>query len=171
MKYSKEDKIEWVKQYLSDISLRYPPGVKKNSFRFLIRKLAKKYQMHGEETLEHRKRRHFTVEQMLQAINACKETSYSEVGLRLEIESCVLLNWARTYSEKSLNGLKLLAEYHGRPKMKKDITPSQKTIANETQEEKIARLERELLEARTEIALLKKVKALTEGKKEKNQGR
>lgn len=54
--------------------------------------------------------------------------------------------------------------------MKKDITPSQEA-ADETQEEKIARLERELLEARTEIALLKKVKALTEGKKVKDRGR
>lgn len=170
MKYTKEEKIEWVMQYLSGMPLRYPPGVEKANFKRKIRYLAKRYQAYGEAALEHKKKRRFTIEQMLRAVSDCQTMSRMEVALRFEIETSVLLNWTRTYSEKGLDGLKSLAEHHGRPKMKKDITPSQEA-ADETQEEKMARLERELLEARTEIALLKKVKALTEGKKVKDRGR
>lgn len=48
MKYTKEEKIEWVMQYLSGMPLRYPPGVKKANFKKMIRYLAKRYQDHGE---------------------------------------------------------------------------------------------------------------------------
>ncbi len=37
MKYTKEEKIEWVRQYLSGMPLRYPPGVKKSHFKEMIR--------------------------------------------------------------------------------------------------------------------------------------
>ena len=55
--------------------------------------------------------------------------------------------------------------------MKPEKTTSPKPVLNETKDEKIARLERELLEERAENALLKKVPALMEEKKAKGLGK
>ena len=55
--------------------------------------------------------------------------------------------------------------------MKPEKTTSQEPVLNETKDEKIARLERELLEKDAEIALLKKVQALMEEEQAKGRGK
>lgn len=55
--------------------------------------------------------------------------------------------------------------------MKPKKTTSSEPVLNETKDEKIARLERELLEERAEVALLKKVQALMEEETAKGRGK
>lgn len=170
MKYTKEEKLEWVKQYLSGMPLKYPPGVESTNFKSMVSLWARSYKVHGEAALEHGKHKVFTIDEKIKAINDAKEIGFKEVAVRLGIVGSVILNWNRIYGERSLDGLKSLGKNSGRPKMKKENTQSsQEADTDETPEAKIRRLENELMEARAEIALLKKVKALAEEKKGKDQ--
>ena len=173
MKYTKKQKLEWIHQYLSGMPLKYPPGIRsKKRFNDMVSRWSKYVDIHGESILEHGKHKHFSTEQKLDAIQHAGQDGYEAVAIRLGISSSVVTNWVRTYSEAGLDGLKSLGKNRGRPpKMKPEKTTSPKPVLNETKDEKIARLERELLEERAENALLKKVQALMEEKKAKGLGK
>ena len=173
MKYTKKQKLEWIHQYLSGMPLKYPPGIRsKEGFNGMVRRWSKYVDIHGESVLEHGKHKHFSTEQKLDAVQHAAQDGYEAVALRLGIRSSVVAKWVRTYSEAGLDGLKSLERNRGRPpKMKPEKTTSPEPVLNETKDEKIARLERELLEERAEVALLKKVQALMEEKKAKGLGK
>lgn len=173
MKYTKKQKLEWIHQYLSGTPLKYPPGIhSKKRFHDMVRRWSKYVDIHGKSILEHGKHKQFSTEQKLDAVKQAAQDGYGAVAIRLGIRDSVVANWARTYSEKGFDGLKSLEKKRGRPpKMKPEKTTSQEPVLNETNDEKIARLERELLEKDAEIALLKKVQALMEEEKAKGQGK
>ena len=164
MKYTKKQKLEWIHQYLSGMPLKYPPGIhSKKRFHDMVRQWSKYVDIHGESILEHGKHKHFSTEQKLYAVQHAAQDGYETVATRLGIKDSVVANWVRAYSETGLDGLKSLGKNRGRPpKMKPEKTTSPEPVLNETKDEKIARLERELLEERAEVALLKKVQALME---------
>jgi transposase-like protein len=192
MKYTKEEKVEWVKQYLSGMPLKYPDGCADAvRFKDMVHKWARLYELHGEAALEHGKHKAFTTEEKRDAVMKAKKRGAQAVADELCIVPSVVRNWIRVYDEKGMGGLKSLGVRKKGDIRRMEENEKMPTQPSESKEgaagpcdskdtesepgkggspisgsEAMERLREENLRLRAEVALLKKVKALAQEKKE-----
>lgn len=151
-KLSYEDKINIYQERkngnaISNISRKY--NVRKNVIEYLVRLIDK----HGYDVLRISKNRTFTSYEKEQIIN--------RVLLNNESEG-MLQNWIKKYKE---NGYNIVERKRGRTTMSK-VT---KKKENETDKEKIKRLEEENLYLKAELEYSKKLRAVVQARKNQQQ--
>ena len=163
MKYSKEFKLECVRKRKNGIYIETPPGFKKrDNFMREIRKWSTIYDSLGEAGLEHG-RPTLNLNQRLDLIKRVENgESYSSAALSAGIQDDVLIKWHRIYMESGINGLKSLKR--GKPPMNKK-RPVKKEDSDKTKEE----LLKELEYVRAENEYLKKLSALVQERKTREQ--
>lgn len=149
---------------LSQLSLEY--GIHKSGISYLIALVDR----HGPDILRQDKNRYYSPELKLQIINEVlidHRSIYSvaiEYGLPTE---SMLRNWIRSYKA---NGYVIIEKKRGRPTtMKQDPKPIIKNYEDMTPEEKIKYLEAKNLYLEAENEYLKKLRAVVQARKEREQ--
>ena len=162
MKYSKEFKLECVRKRKEGIYIETPPGCKKrHNFTKQVRIWSKIYDSLGEAGLEHG-RPTLNTEQRLELIERVENgESYSSAALSAGIQDDVLIKWHKIYMEKGVDGLKSLKR--GKPSMKK------KPVSKEDSDKAKEELLKELEYVRAENEYLKKLSALVQERKAREQ--
>ena len=144
---------------INNISKKY--GVKKSVIKYLIRLIDK----HGYGILRTSKNRSFTSCEKEQIINRVlinnEPASFVSVDEGL-LSNGILFNWIRQYKENCYN---IVERKRGRSAMSK-IT---KKRENETDKEKIKRLEEENLYLKAELEYSKKLRAVVQARKNQQQ--
>ena len=149
------------KNGLSVSSLITKYGVRKTTIQYLIRLIDK----HGFDILRTNKNRSFTSYEKEQIINRVlinnEPASFVSVDEGL-LSNGILFNWIRQYKENCYN---IVERKRGRSAMSK-IT---KKRENETDKEKIKRLEAENLYLKAELEYSKKLRAVVQARKNQQQ--
>ena len=167
MKYTKEFKLECVLKYRNGECIPDPPGVRHAVFRDQVIRWNKIYDSLGEAGLEHG-RPTLDIMQRVELIRRVENgESYDAVACSAGIKNDLLIKWHRIYLEKGMDGLKSLKR--GRPSMprKKIEININKADEDKTKEE----LLEELKLARIENEYLKKLSALVQERKAREQKR
>lgn len=141
-------------------------GCLRTTMRNRIRRWAKVYDLYGKSGLEHRIR-HWTYEDKVNAVQRVLDgESYDEVAhsLGMPMETQVL-NWHRKYLELGWDGLKLDGRGRKRIMGNKPIKPSK----SKSQAEEIVELRKRLEYLEAENAYLKKLAALVQQRKAREQ--
>ena len=163
-KLSYEDKINIYQERkngnaISNISKKY--NVRKNVIKYLVRLIDK----HGYDVLRISKNRAFTSYEKEQIINRVllnNESAYSVAIDEGLLSQGMLQNWIKKYKE---NGYNIVERKRGRTTMSK-VT---KKKENETDKEKIKRLEEENLYLKAELEYSKKLRAVVQARKNQQQ--
>ena len=163
-KLSYEDKINIYQERkngnaISNISKKY--NVRKNVIEYLVRLIDK----HGYDVLRISKNRAFTSYEKEQIINRVllnNESAYSVAIDEGLLSQGMLQNWIKKYKE---NGYNIVERKRGRTTMSK-VT---KKKENETDKEKIKRLEEENLYLKAELEYSKKLRAVVQARKNQQQ--
>ncbi len=162
MKYSKDFKLECIRKYKNGEYIKDPPGIKHHAFYVQYRKWAKIYDSLGEAGLEHRKPT-LNIDQRLELIRRVENgESYMSVAFSAGIGNDLLIKWHKLYMKNGIDGLKSLKK--GKPFMKKK-KPVKKEDSDKTREE----LLEELQYVRAENEYLKKLSALVQERKAREQ--
>ena len=163
-KLSYEDKIKIYQERkqgntINNISKKYEVGI--NVINYLVKLIDK----HGFAILRTTKNRTFTPHEKERIINRVilnNESAHS-VAIDEGLLSCGMLhNWINKYKE---NGYNIVERKRGRPTMPK-VT---KKKENETDKEKIKRLEEENLYLKAELEYSKKLRAVVQARKNQQQ--
>ena len=163
-KLSYEDKINIYnerKQGNSVINISKRYDVRKDVIKYLIRLIDK----HGYDILRTSKNRIFTKEEKERIINRVLINNESACSVALDeglLSQGMLQNWIKKYKE---NGYNIVERKRGRPTMPK-VT---KKKENETDKEKIKRLEEENLYLKAELEYSKKLRAVVQARKNQQQ--
>ena len=163
-KLSYEDKINIYQERkngnaISNISKKY--NVRKNVIEYLIRLIDK----HGYDVLRISKNRTFTSYEKEQIINRVLLNNEYACSVAIDeglLSQGMLQNWIKKYKE---NGYNIVERKRGRTTMSKVI----KKKGNETDKEKIKRLEEENLYLKAELEYSKKLKAVVQARKNQQQ--
>ena len=137
-------------------------GIYMGYAKFLVR-LANK---HGIDILKKDKNRKYTDEEKQDAIIRIVYNNESSCSVAIDMgmaTTTTLRNWVKKYKE---NGYNIVERKRGRPTMDKKIKPINK---EETQEEKIKRLEKENLYLKAELEYSKKLRAVVQARKNQQQ--
>ena len=149
---------------IPQLSLEY--GINEQGIKYLCRLIDR----HGPDILRQDKNRYYSLKLKLQIINevlidhhSIKSTAI-EYGLPTE---SMLRNWIRSYKA---NGYVIIEKKRGRPTtMKQDPKPIIKNYEDMTPEEKIKYLEAKNLYLEAENEYLKKLRAVVQARKEREQ--
>jgi transposase len=166
IKYSKSFKLKAVKSVLTDnlsiIKVSDNLGLNKSD----LKKWIKYYQKYGASGLESRTNNTlYSGDFKLSVINSVQQKglSFSEASLKYNIPShSTVCKWYSIYLREGTNGLYKERRGHSRSMKRK---PKKPTIKSLTKEEELLQ---EIESLKAELALLKKVQALTQAK-DKNQ--
>ena len=162
MKYSKEFKLECVRRHKEGIPIKDPPGIGHKQFHDQVIKWSRIYDSLGEAGLEHG-RETLNIDQRLELIRRVENgESYSSVAYSAGVEKYLLIKWHRICTESGIDGLKSLKR--GRPSMNKK-RPVNKEDSDKTKEELLEELEY----VRAENEYLKKLSALVQERKAREQ--
>ena len=164
-KLTYEDRIDIYtkrKQGISAINLSKEYKIKVDKINYLIRLIDK----HGYDILRTTKNRIFTKYEkeriIMRVLLDCESVSSVSIDEGL-LSSGMLFNWIKEYKENCYN---IVERKRGRPTMDKKIKPINK---EETQEEKIKRLEKENLYLKAELEYSKKLRAVVQARKNQQQ--
>ena len=151
------------KEGLSFVSLSKKYNIKNNHIQYLIRLIDR----HGFDILRTTKNKNYSANEKERVINRVllnKETIFSvaiDEGLSSDGMLC---NWISNYKK---NGYNIVEQKRGRsPTMTKEAKNNKK---EETQEEKIKRLEEENLYLKAELEYSKKLRAVVQARKNQQQ--
>ena len=142
------------------LSIKYKIGTDK--IDYLVR-LADKHGLDIFRTTKNRKFNYYEKEQIINRVLINGESVWSvsiDEGL---LSSGMLFNWIKEYKENCYN---IVERKRGRPTMDKKIKPINE---EETQEEKIKRLEKENLYLKAELEYSKKLRAVVQARKNQQQ--
>ena len=120
---------------------------------------------HGLDILRTEKNKYYPIYIKQEAIDRVLINNESVWSVALDIgllSKGMLINWIKKYKE---NGYNIVERKRGRPTMTK-VTKKKK---NETQEEKIKRLEEENLYLKAELEYSKKLRAVVQARKNRQQ--
>jgi transposase len=164
-KLSYEDKINIYQERKNGktriyLSKKYSIG--KDKIDYLTRLIDK----HGFDILRTTKNRKFNYYEKEQIINRVLINGESVWSVSIDeglLSSGMLFNWIKEYKENCYN---IVERKRGRPTMDKKIKPINK---EETQEEKIKRLEKENLYLKAELEYSKKLRAVVQARKNLQQ--
>ena len=163
-KLSYEDKIEIYKDKKNGMSIKdisQKNKINTTGIKYLIRLIDK----HGFDILRTTKYKYYSPEQKERIINRILLDNESITMVSIEeglYSSGVLVNWIQKYKE---NGYNIVERKRGRSAMAK-VT---KKKDNETDKEKIKRLEEENLYLRAELEYSKKLRAVVQARKNQQQ--
>lgn len=165
MKYSKEFKLECVRKYMEGVYIEAPPGFKRHDdFMHQVRKWVRFYDSLGEKGLEHG-RPTLDVYQRLELIRRVENgESYNSVAYSVGIWPGLLIKWHKIYRESGIDGLQSLKKGR-KPAMTKKPKTSKKKDSEKTKEELLEELEY----LRAENEYLKKLSALVQERKAREQ--
>ncbi len=161
MKYRKhtfEDRLKYMQMLENDFTINYIHrhyGISSE----LLQRLWFRYQTKGANALKKKRSTTLSVDQRLKAIRDFEENKLSlcDVLNKYEISAHAFYSWRKLYAS---GGEQALIEHKTRGKPPKSMArPKKKTWAEMTE---LERLQQENMELKTEIALLKKVRALVE---------
>ena len=164
-KLTYEDKINIYQERkqgntISNLSKKY--GVRDDVIKLLIRLIDK----HGYDILRVTKNKYFPPHEKERIINRVLLNNESACSVAIDeglANSGMLANWISKYKENCYN---IVERKRGRPTMDKKIKPINK---EETQEEKIKRLEKENLYLKAELEYSKKLRAVVQARKNQQQ--
>ena len=164
-KLSYEDKINIYQERKNGktriyLSKKYSIG--KDKIDYLTRLIDK----HGFDILRTTKNRKFNYYEKEQIINRVLINGESALSVSIDeglLSNGILFNWIKEYKENCYN---IVERKRGRPTMNKKIKPINK---EETQEEKIKRLEKENLYLKAELEYSKKLRAVVQARKNQQQ--
>ena len=149
---------------ISQLSLEY--GIHKSGISYLIALIDR----HGPDILRQDKNRYYSPELKLQIINEVliDHRSIYSVAIEYGLSSAgMLCNWIRSYKA---NGYVIIEKKRGRrSSMKQDPKPIIKNYEDMTPEEKVKYLEAKNLYLEAENAYLKKLRAVVQARKEREQ--
>ena len=163
-KLSCEDKIELYKDYKSGYTLK-ELYKKYDVKRYVINYTVKIIDKHGINILKHEKNRHYSDKEKKRIIDRVLLNNESIHSVAIDeglLQHSTLSRWVKKYKE---NGYNIVERKRGRPTMK-EVTKQKK---NETQEEKIKRLEEENLYLKAELEYSKKLRAVVQQRKNQQQ--
>ena len=163
-KLSYEDKLEIYNERkngktFSYLSIKY--NIRQDNLKYLVRLIDK----HGYDVLRTNKKRTFSVIEKERIINRVILDNESVCSVAIDeglINNGMLFNWIKEYKKNCYN---IVERKRGRPTMSK-VT---KKKENETQEEKIKRLEEENLYLKAELEYSKKLRAVVQARKNQQQ--
>ena len=163
-KLSYEDKINLYKDRkggmtLKTLELKY--GIREERIEYLVRLIDK----HGFDILRKNKNKYYSPYQKEQIINRVLNEKEGVISVAIDeglSSSGILSNWIKKYKE---NGYNIVERKRGRsPTMK--VTKKKK---NETKDETIKRLEEENLYLKAELEYSKKLRAVVQARKNRQQ--
>lgn len=163
-KLSYEDKINLYndrKNGMSINSLSSKYKIRSEGIEYLVRLINK----HGFDALRTVKNKYYSPQEKERMINRVlfSNETINSVAIDEGLASRgILQNWIKKYKENSYN---IVERKRGRPTMPKVI----KKKENETQEEKIKRLEEENLYLKAELEYSKKLRAVVQARKNQQQ--
>ena len=163
-KLTYEDKINIYQERkqgntLNNISKKY--GIRKDLVKYLIRLIDR----HGYDILRTNKNRKFTPYEKEQIINRVLINNEPVCSVAIDeglLSNGILFNWIKEYKEICYN---IVERKRGRSTMSKII----KKKENETDKEKINRLEEENLYLKAELEYSKKLRAVVQARKNQQQ--
>ena len=155
-KLSYEDKKEIVRLYNEEHYGYRSISKKFDVTHSTIKRIIRRYLLHGESSLSKEKNRKFTPEIKLEIITrAMNGESKTSLGIEYMIQEAQIISWLKKYEEFGYNGL--IDKPKGRPKTmkkeKKTIDPNDRNSVIKSQADRILELE-------AEIEALKKLRAL-----------
>ena len=121
---------------------------------------------HGLDILRTTKNRSFTKCEKERIVNRVLLNGETVLSVSIDeglLSNGILFNWIKEYKENCYN---IVERKRGRPTMDKKIKPIYK---EETQEEKIKRLEKENLYLKAELEYSKKLRAVVQARKNRQQ--
>ncbi|MBO7367985.1 MAG: helix-turn-helix domain-containing protein [Paludibacteraceae bacterium] len=159
-KHTLEDRLKYMKMIEEGYSVKY---IHKHYgiCSVMLECLWMRYQAEGVMALVKKQSTKLSVDYRIKAISEFEENKLSlrEVLVKYDISRAAFTRWRKLYA---LGGEAALIEHRIRGRPPKDMArPKKKTWAEMTE---LERLQQENMELKTEIALLKKVRALVEGK-------
>ena len=163
-KLTYEDKINIYQERkqgntLNNISKKY--GIRKDLVKYLISLIDR----HGYDILRTNKNRKFTPYEKEQIINRVLINNEPVCSVAIDeglLSNGILFNWIKEYKENCYN---IVERKRGRSTMSKII----KKKENETDKEKIKRLEEENLYLKAELEYSKKLRAVVQARKNQQQ--
>ena len=165
MKYSKEFKLECVRKYKIGKHIEYPPGMKNHkNFHDQIRKWTRIFDSLGKAGLEHGKPTLDTGQRLELFRRVENGESYNSVACSVGIGPGLLIKWHKIYMESGIDGLQSLKKGR-KPAMTKKPKTSKKKDSEKTKEELLEELEY----LRAENEYLKKLSALVQERKAREQ--
>ena len=163
-KLSYEDKINIYndkKSGMSESALVAKYKIRREGIQYLVRLIDK----HGIDILKTSKKGYYSIHEKERIINRIliENESINSVAINEGLPSRgMLINWINKYKE---NGYNIVERKRGRSPMFK----KPKIKKNETQEEKIKRLEEENLYLKAELEYSKKLRAVVQARKNRQQ--
>ena len=149
------------KKGMSFTTLKSKYGINKSGVEYLVRLIDK----HGFDILRTNKNKSYTSKEKERIINRILIDNESILSVSIDeglIASGMLNNWLKKYRE---NGYNIVERKRGRPTMPKII----KKKENESDKEKIKRLEQENLYLKAELEYSKKLRAVVQARKNQQQ--
>ena len=155
-KLSYEDKKEIVRLYNEEHYGYLTISHKYNIAQSTVKRIIRRYLLHGESSLIKSRKRKFTAEIKLEVITrAMNGESKTNLGIEYMIQEAQIISWLKKYDEFGYNGL--IDKPKGRPKtMKKE----KKTIDPHDKDAIIKEKDQRILELEAEVEALKKLRAL-----------
>lgn len=166
MKYSKEFKLECVMKYKNGEHIKDPPGTKHRHFYKQVLKWVQQYDSLGELALEHNRPTLSIEDRIKLFIKVENGESYTSVARSAGTHESQLIKWHKIYLQDGIEGLQSLKR--GKPKVSKKPKVV-KPLEQMSPEEKIKYYEERLEYLEAENAYLKKLKALVEGRQDRQQ--
>ncbi len=153
------------KNGMSFTSLKSKYGINKSGVEYLVRLIDK----HGFDILRINENKSYSSKEKERILNRILIDNESILSVSIDegliakgIAKGMLNNWLKKYRE---NGYNIVEQKRGRPTMPKLINKKE----NETDKEKIKRLEQENLYLKAELEYLKKLKAVVQARKNQQQ--
>ena len=165
MRYSKEYKLECIRKYKNGENIQDPGGCKHKTFHDKVRHWVRIYDKLGEVGLEHKKTK-LTIEDKIEICNRVSNgEAINEVAISYGRQTANISKIYKNYLQRGIDGLKSNKKKGKPPTMKeKEID-----IKNLSDKEKIKELEKQIELQQIEIEYLKKLSALVQARKDREQ--
>lgn len=155
-KLTYEDKKEIVRLYNEEHYGYIAIAKKFNVVQSTIKRIIRRYLLHGESSLTKSKKRKFSAEIKLEVITrAMNGESKTGLGIEYRIQETQIISWLKKYEEFGYNGL--IDKPKGRPS---DMKKEKKVIDPNDKDAIIKEKDQRILELEAEVEALKKLRAL-----------
>ena len=165
MRYSEEYKLGCIRKYKNGENIQDPGGCKHKTFHDKVRHWVRIYDKLGEVGLEHKKPK-LTIEDKIEICNRVSNgETMTEVAISYGRQEDFISKIYKNYLQRGIDGLKSNKKKGKPPTMKeKEID-----IKNLSDKEKIKALEKQIELQQIEIEYLKKLSALVQARKDREQ--